>query len=338
MTVTAIDSATNAPLSLLAYEALRRRKVLSTEEEQRYDQLKKGYYGERMFRELFSERDSGNVIALFNLLLEWIDAEFQIDALIIAKDDIYLIEVKNFTGDYRIEKRRIISLETNKEYIEPFYQLERSAYLLRLLLQSLRIDLEVRPYLVFINDSFMMYEANPRLPIIYRPQLERFLQKICVNAPPITSWHQSVADKLKELHKERSHYERLPKYEREELKSGVYCFSCATALKKNTVKTFICENCNDSYSNKEVLLHAAAEHSLLLPELNITTSSLLHWTHDVITRHSVRKILRKNIIFHLNGRYSYYTFPSFSSMCKLLTDNFFPEETNVLTKQKYNER
>lgn len=325
MNVTTIASEVNAPLSLLTYEVLRRRKVLSPSEEQRYMQLKRGFYGERMFRELFLEQDSGNVIPLFNLLLEWIDAEFQMDALIIAKDEIYLIEVKNFTGDHRIEKRIIISMETKKEYIEPIYQLERSAYLLRQLLKSLRIDLEVRPYLVFINESFMMYEANPQLPIIFRPQLERFLQKVCINAPPITSWHQSVAEKLKQLHKERSHYERLPKYERGKLASGVYCYHCTAPLKRKSLHKYECTNCAIALLNKEVFLHAAAEYFVLFPDEKLTPLTLKRWTDKTVSRQTIANVLRDGLIYHPNGKYSNYTFPSLSVASEVLIRNYFSE-------------
>ena len=72
-------------------------------ENQNYINLEKGYEGERNFEVLLEHHLSEGLI-LNDLLLEKNNTLFQIDSLLISQNSIYLFEVKNYEGDFYIEK------------------------------------------------------------------------------------------------------------------------------------------------------------------------------------------------------------------------------------------
>src|SRR5690625_2672771 len=98
------------PTSLLRYEALTSRKQLSSEDERRYSQLQKGFAGEKRLETTLQSQQSRNIIPLFNNLFESLDREFEIDCLLLTTDTVFLLEVKNYTGNYSVENGNIIHL------------------------------------------------------------------------------------------------------------------------------------------------------------------------------------------------------------------------------------
>src|SRR5699024_11938714 len=82
--------------------------------------------------------------------------------------------------------------------------------------------MEVRSYVVFPNDEFMLYEAPLHLPMIMPTQVKRFLRKINANAGRLDGRHEKLAQQLVSLHKEKSFYERVPSYELNQLRVGIF--------------------------------------------------------------------------------------------------------------------
>lgn len=78
---------------------------LSKKEENYYSYLEKGFVGQQRF-DGWLETLTNDCFILCGIELEVNNSTIQLDALIIYADTIYLIEVKNYQGDYYIENDR----------------------------------------------------------------------------------------------------------------------------------------------------------------------------------------------------------------------------------------
>jgi hypothetical protein len=161
-------------LKLLRY--LYRRLESSVKDENHYLNLEKGFAGELQFDRLMQEVPDDWMI-LNDLLLESSSTLFQIDTLLLAGAILYIFEVKNYEGDFYIENDHWFT--TSKTEIKnPLLQLHRSETLLRGLLKELGFNLPIKPYLVFVNPGFQLYQAPLNLPSVFPAQQNRFIEKL----------------------------------------------------------------------------------------------------------------------------------------------------------------
>src|SRR5699024_11437723 len=99
-------------------------------------------------------------------------------------------------------------------------QLKRSEFLLRQLLNHLGYTYEIKPYIIFINKRFLLYQAPLNARLIFRPQLQRFINKINTTALPVVDEQKKLAQQLMANTINKSAYERLPAYDYNKLKKG----------------------------------------------------------------------------------------------------------------------
>lgn len=297
-----------APTSLLLYETLLSRKVLSSEERLRYEQLHKGFTGEKQFENIFHSINPKNIIPIFDSLFEIAESEFQIDCILLSSDTIFILEVKNYTGDYYIENDNFFNVRTRTQIYNPLNQIERTEFLFKRLLSERQIDMKVRSYVVFINHDFMLYGASVQLPMIFPSQMERFFRKIDANAKPLTKSVQQLQRRLTELRKGRSAYERLPEYELSQLKRGLFCKNCYGELKRNGQQRLICTNCRQNYHLDEAVLYAIAQYHLLFPDRKITPKNIIDWCGGNLSNNFIRKVLNNNLNTLQKGSQTHYVF------------------------------
>ncbi|MDQ0268312.1 nuclease-related domain-containing protein [Cytobacillus purgationiresistens] len=87
---------------LLIMRQLVRRMHLESNEQHYVNNLEKGFEGEAAFCEKLSLQ-SNKAVILHDLLLEINQTIFQIDFLILY-DKLYHLEVKNYEGDFYVDK------------------------------------------------------------------------------------------------------------------------------------------------------------------------------------------------------------------------------------------
>lgn len=151
-----IYKARTIPRELEIYQLLNSRKNLLDNERKHLYALQKGYEGELLFDSMTSFIKADCLI-LNDLLLPHNKNTFQIDSLIIAPETIYLIEVKNFEGDYFYEQDRLYTkIPPQSEVTNPLIQLNRSESLFRQLLQQFGNNMTIQSYVVFVNPEFTL--------------------------------------------------------------------------------------------------------------------------------------------------------------------------------------
>lgn len=80
--------------------------------------------------------------------------------MVITPEKTYIYEVKNFEGDYCIERDNWYCL-SKTEINNPLLQLQRSQTSFRRLLKQIGYDSTIEAYVIFINSEFHLF--NPPL-------------------------------------------------------------------------------------------------------------------------------------------------------------------------------
>jgi hypothetical protein len=271
---------------------LEPRMEFTEKEKQRHFKLKKGYEGEVKYDE-WMESLLIEHLTLNDLLLETNDTTFQIDSSVIVQDALLHFEVKNSEGDYYYEDE-LLKKMNGTEIKDPLLQLERSTSLLRQLLNSLGFHIEIKSYVVFINPEFTLYQAPKNAPIILPSQLNRFMKKLNKKHSRLNNMHKKLAEKLLALHKVDNPYNRMPVYDYERLKKGIICGGCHHVLDTIVKRDFVCSHCGSHEKIDNAVIRSVGEIKLLFPERKLTTTQVHDWSNGILSRKTIRHILRNN--------------------------------------------
>lgn len=291
------------PISLAVLDCLRSRMKLSKEDNQYYQNLRHGYRGECQFDQKVSEVDLSCVV-INDLLLENSHSEIQIDSIFIKQGKIYIIEIKNYEGDYYIKNDRWYSLKSKNEIKNPLVQLSRTEAVLRQILQNAKINIDIEAKLVFINPHFMLYHASPTHPIIFYPQLDQFFEKLSYFHA--SSREVKIAKYLESIQLYRSRNVYLPQYSFEELKKCLPCPKCHAPFILIGSVRLKCDSCGHVEHIENAISRAINDFHLLFPQKKITTQNILSFSGGTLSKRTCRRILKKQLNLIHCGRNSYF--------------------------------
>jgi hypothetical protein len=289
------------PLELVLTYFLNARIKLTDDDQKHYWTIKKGYEGE-VRSDIWLQGLTDSWLVLHDLLLEYNQSIFQIDTLIITYEKIYLLDVKNFEGDYVVKDEKWYNpagvLQKN-----PLHQLERCETLLNKLLLELGYQYTIESYLIFNNPEFHLYIPTIHSSIIFPTQLNRFLKKLNSTPAPLGKKYYQLAKQLESLHKIESPYPRLPPYTFEKIKKGITCYNCKAFL---TDETLICKKCGCVEDAEAAILRSINEFRLLFPDNKITVDTIYDWCGSIKSKKVIRRVLSKNFILLDKARASHY--------------------------------
>lgn len=300
---------TQVPDTLLYYYALlNRKKKVTASESRQFERSFKGYLGEKSLASLLSQFESSKILPLYNLLYEINGSEFQIDTALVTYNRVYLLEVKNFFGDYIIENNKIYSLNKRTQIYNPVHQLERTEYMFKKLLAKLDITTNVTSYVVFINPHFVLYGAQVQSPFLFASQVDIFLKKIARQSRPLSQKEYILVEKLTQENIQVSMYDRLPEVQPSEIKNNIACVYCFNNIKKDNSFYFFCPSCKKYFDNEEVILQTIYLRYTLFPQEEITVGNISEWCNGELSKHTIRRVLAKYFHVHRKGRYTLYSF------------------------------
>jgi hypothetical protein len=293
-------------ITLKILRILNKRMGLAEETRTYYLYLEKGYLGEDQFDSL-TEKLECECLVLNDLELEIDNTKFQIDTLLIYQDLIYMIEVKNYEGDYCYDPDSFTT-KSGTVLKNPLDQLKRSKTLLRQMCQKNGIQLPVEASVVFVNPAFTLYQAPKNLPFIFPTQLSRFLEKLNSKSSKLTSWHTKFADHFVSLHKNEPHRAQIPFYEYEHVKKGIICSSCNSFSLTLPIRNLrvVCSECSHKELVEEAVLRSLEEYTLLFPDRKITTRAIHDWCQVVDSTKTINRILMANFTKANNFRWTYF--------------------------------
>lgn len=265
--------------------------------------LEKGYEGEVQFDHWFTNCRVESLI-INDLLLEVNGTLFQIDSLVITQDRLHLFEVKNLEGDYYLDGDKF-KTAAGAETKNPLHQLIRAESLLKQLLKNLGFYIPLEPHLVFINPEFTLLQAPLKSPIILPTQLNRFMDRMNRTSSKLTNKHTKLAEALLSLHIKKSPFSRVPGYEFDGLRKGVVCEGCGGFCELHSKSKFICNQCGQLKNIDSAMVQTVKELQLLFPETKVTTQSVYEWSDCILSKKTIRRILKMNLSYigEFNRRY-----------------------------------
>ncbi|MCF6138337.1 nuclease-related domain-containing protein [Pseudalkalibacillus berkeleyi] len=295
----------NESNELKIMRSLHVRMNLFEQDEMYYHSLEKGYAGEVVFDEIVQPLEEGRIF-INDLILEHNNTMFQTDSLIITTPKIHLFEVKNFEGDFYIEKDIWYSMSSEKQIKNPIHQLHRNEVLLRGILTSLGNKTPIECHLIFVNPEFQLYQAPRNLPIIFPSQIKKFMNKLEREQSHITNKHTALAKKLLSHHIVNPPPFRLPDYKYEQLEKGIFCLRCHTMYDYFKGTHLHCKVCGIVEPYQTAVIRTVDEYRLLFPLEKVTTNRIQEWCKVVKSKKAMRNILVNNYTLVGHGKSSYY--------------------------------
>ncbi len=295
-------------------EELKKKRVLHlrsswSEKELRqflYDE--KGFEGELQFDGRVDQLPEEKYGIIEDLLFEVNQSYAQADSILLAQRKLILAEIKNFEGEHYFENGNFY-MSTGYELKNPMVQLERTESLLRKLLKSIGLTLPIESYLIFMNPNFTLFQA-PRhtAKLILPTQFEPFLQKLEMASTLVGPEQYEWASKLVNLHQTTNPFARVPNFEYDTLKKGVYCESCKAFSLEISEPNLVCRTCRHVESIQQAIMRMVDELQLLFPERRITVNALRDWCKLDLSRRQLQYVLSRNLTLFKNGKYSYYVY------------------------------
>ncbi|MDQ0269853.1 hypothetical protein J2S17_001725 [Cytobacillus purgationiresistens] len=281
---------------------LNQRKALNAKDQHYYFNLEKGYLGEQIFKQ-HMHRLMNKAIILDDLLLEINQTTFQIDLVCILQHKIYLFEVKNYEGDFYVDKN-VWYMIAGKEIKNPLMQLNRSESLFRQLLAEYKINIPIESFLIFVNPEFTLLQAPLNANIILPTQLPRFIKHLHNQPSLLNSMHQNLSKQLTSVKLIKSPFSRIPVYEYENIEKGVICQHCKSFMEVDSGKLH-CLKCKSNEEFEKAVLRNVDEMTLLFPDMKITTNAVYEWCKGLIQKRKIQSILSNHLksIGHGKGRY-----------------------------------
>lgn len=295
------------PILLTALGILDRRLSLPYREKQYLTTLSKGYEGELLFDSLLNHHLTSEALVLNDLSLLIGNSSIQIDSLIFTSEACYLYEVKNFEGNHTNLAGQFRT-DTGQEFVSPAGQLNRTTTLLRNLVSQWDHKQSILSTVVFVNPSFLLYEAKQSDPFLFLPQIESHFNRINRRSSKLSVKTRHIADRLlEEGQKELPYHRKLPLYDFQDLKKGLSCSCCGSFNLKNSTKVSCCENCGQIISLNTLFLSEVQAVRCLFPDKPLTSNLMYDWCGGTLSKRRISAILRAE--FSLNGfaKSSHYT-------------------------------
>ncbi|THE10833.1 NERD domain-containing protein [Bacillus timonensis] len=290
---------------LLKMRSLYTRMELTQEEKLHYFNLEKGYEGEVAF-DRKAECLQEERYLINDLLLKLNNSYFQIDTTLISQEVIRLLDVKNFEGDFCLEKDRFYAVKTGREYKNPIEQLNKCTSQFRQLLRDLKLNFLVEASVIFINPEFTLYNAQIDQPVILPNQVNHFFRNLNSTSSKLNAGHEKLAKQLISLHRTNNPYSQVPKYQYEQLKKKIYCKFCSSFLVSLQNHFFVCAKCGENETVEDTILRNVKEFKLLFPERKITTTNIYEWCNVDLTKRTFCRVLKKNFTAVGKTSDSYY--------------------------------
>lgn len=289
------------PNQLIYWHSLNKRAALTQKQKKYYENIKKGFAGEKIWYSWLNEL-SQEVIILHDLTFIHNTSAIQIDFLCIFEKSMIAFEVKNYKGEVHVEGDRWKSGAGN-EINNPLLQYLRSKSLLSPFLKNLKVNLPLEYYIVFVNPEFFPYQLPYSKHVILPQQLKRFWSHLNQMSSVLGGKHEEIK-KLILKQKEQYQSQTVP-CEWTDLKKGVSCPICDGLMIKRK-RTVCCGQCDKSLSLDKAILYNIKELELVFPKIKISTNLVYEWCGCEIDKRVVYRVLKNNFKHLGNNKNRYY--------------------------------
>lgn len=280
------------PVTLVVLEILDKRMKLSPEQKLILYTQRKGYEGEVSFDTQLQKLDK-DFILLNDLLLTINGTTCQVDTMVLTAGKVFSFEIKNYAGDYYVDKENRLFTLAGKEVLNPIIQLKRTETLLRQVLAQEIPQMDIASYVIFIHPTFTLYQAPLNEPMIFPTQVASFLQSFLDN-PTVTNAERTLAKKLLSMHQTDNPFYNRPDYTYECLRKGIYCDACGSYKRTYRRSFSICSSCHHKECNAQIVLKACKNYKILFPDQKLKTDAIYRWCDRQISKRTIRRIIKAN--------------------------------------------
>ncbi|WP_423188805.1 nuclease-related domain-containing protein [Alkalibacterium sp. f15] len=273
-------------------ESVNTRTKLPYAQQQYLLNLKKGYEGEQKFDERIEEHFEDDVTVINDLLVSYNGSTAQIDTLLVIGDTFYLYEIKNYEGEFQKLPGQFRKLN-GQEFICPSIQLNRAKKVLEQMISQWSEAVEIKPYVLFINASFTLFDAQTSDPFILPTQINNHLEKLKNRNTKLSKGQVNIVNKLQseqlsnQRYKETSH-----EFKYEDMKKGIICNGCQSFNVIVTERKATCLECENVDDINRLILSHVEEIEMLFPKLKITTSLVYDWIDGSISKRRIGRFLK----------------------------------------------
>ena len=271
--------------------------------------LEAGEAGEEKVIEIFQEYGPGHWMGLQNLWLKNYGT-FEIDFTLITNHCQYVIEIKNYKGDYTYKD----GVSTVDDYIipkNPIDQTRQAVSNMQNILNEFGKNIPVKGVLIFTGKDAEVSIQSPveDITILKVSQLKRFIQKIIHEEqahayPPINK--QSIIDHI-ETHEVPHPYPPIPitREKMTQLRRGIYCALCGN-FELEFQKYYVKCKCGFEEPKEEALVRSICEYGALNFERHLYTNEIIEFLSGQVSYSYLQKILGQHFEMVKNQRYTYY--------------------------------
>lgn len=292
------------PMDLQFYETLEKRCELSKVESGRLHTYRNGFTGECLYDQLFDEAGHEDVLIYRDLYLQTERSVTQYDALIINDDGIVVNEIKNYTGEYRIEGGEWF--RNDRQISEnPAAQLSRATGKLIRIRNSVNAGFNISGRLIFVSDDFYLQTDDDSIwrKLVVRMDLKRYMRSF--RGGHVGNKAQYIARLISERIVENPYFEADVDAER--LQKGFYCGACGSFSLQKSRFHLVCSSCGSKESNETHLLRALADYQCLFYGKPMPSRSFMEFIGYGLSRRIVQRVLLEHCDVDKKGNQTTYS-------------------------------
>ena len=275
--------------SLTILEMLVERMQFTQTDFRKYQNQETGFEGEQNFDKIVEQLECDCLI-LNDLELPFNTSTFQIDSLLITAYKIYLLEVKNYQGEFYMQDQDLYQRPQYKRSNPEKYLVRKEDYLSQLL-QTKGYNYPIESKVIYINDEFTLLQAPLTSTILLPTQIPAYIKSLNSISTTITNTHKKLADTLIGMHIDDNGKRNIPEYTYESLRKGLICHRCSSTAIQIQQKYCICGNCEYKVTNTEKIIQCIDEFHLLFPDRKVTTDSIYQWCAKQFSKKSIQRVL-----------------------------------------------
>ena len=298
------------PNELEVLEVLSKRRFSQNHEDVRkLKRLRAGAVGEEVVADYLNKYGRSKWLLMQNFWLDYFGT-LECDGLLVARRDLYVLEVKNYSGLYEYENG-LSKLNGRELSVNPVYQTQKATMKVRELVSSRFPNIKVLGVLLFvgIDSQIRIKSEGLDILIVQRHELKSFIESIAEEELSGWSNGENLNDVVQfiQTHQTKNPYpvEPLTPEVFAGLQKGILCESCANSTVAVTKKFVKCR-CGHIESREKATIRTICEYGVLNFTKPLTANALLDFFNGQASRGYIIKVLKNHFRLISRGREDYY--------------------------------
>ena len=298
------------PNELEVLEVLSKRRFSQNHEDVRkLKRLRAGAVGEEVVADYLNKYGRSKWLLMQNFWLDYFGT-LECDGLLVARRDLYVLEVKNYSGLYEYENG-LSKLNGRELSVNPVYQTQKATMKVRELVSSRFPNIKVLGVLLFvgIDSQIRIKSEGLDILIVQRHELKSFIESIAEEELSGWSNGENLNDVVQfiQTHQTKNPYpvEPLTPEVFAGLQKGILCDNCENS-KVIVTKKFVKCTCGFIESREKATIRTICEYGVLTFTKDFIVKELVEFFNEHASEPYLRKILRNHFPVIYEGRNARY--------------------------------